>query len=79
MKKLSLDLESIAVESFAVDGGADGRAGSVRAHEDSLSPGGTGGEETCGLTCPATCAPSCGETCFWTCAENVTRTSPELC
>jgi hypothetical protein len=66
MRKLTLDVNALAVESFGT-ARDEGARGTVRGH-DSLDPGGTGGGDSCGLTCPATCRPSCGDTCFWTCA-----------
>ena len=67
MSKLRLDLDALRVESFETVAGAAAERGTVRAHDDSLDPGGPSRGATCGLTCPASCPPSCPGTCFWTC------------
>jgi hypothetical protein len=55
MRKIRLDLDRLAVETFATEPGlaADGR-GTVEAHDTEA------GGETCAATCPATCAATCG-------------------
>ncbi len=78
MKKLTLALESLAVESFVVDG-TDPRAGTVHGQAD---PYGSGDPETCGgsghLYCisVAPCVPSneqtCVHSCWGTCADQLT-------
>ena len=40
MKKLSLEIEALAVESFDTTAAASGRPGTVRGHDDSLIGGG---------------------------------------
>src|SRR5690349_732207 len=65
MNKLSLKVEELSVESFAVSAG-DGEAGTVQAYHHSR-----GHHATCdplvgtcfGYTCFETCAGTCGDTC----------------
>lgn len=74
MRKLSLHLEELAVESFSTTDGAPGR-GTVRGM-DSV----TVDQDTC-VTCPATCA-TCGATCPNTCGVtcgNTCATCPASC
>lgn len=61
MKKLTLDLDRLAVESFGIEQMQDGR-GSVDAHQV-ISPGHSCLRTRC---CPHTYDPSCADTC--TCA-----------
>ena len=67
MRKLRLNLEALAVESFAA-GGVDQDAGTVHAHNHSRNHD----------TCQASCIPeaTCGDSCIYTCACKPTY--PEL-
>lgn len=85
MKKLMLDVEQLAVESFAT-GGAASEAGTVHGHNHTRGNHATCWETcgaSCGVTCPATCGYTCngeytcfGDTCAATC--NCTNTQPYL-
>jgi len=61
MKKLSLALEDLAVESFTTDGAAS-RRGTVEARS-----GTTYRDESCGGTCVQTCYPASCASCAFTC------------
>jgi hypothetical protein len=91
MKKLSLDLEQLAVESFATDAGRK-PYGTVRGHVNSNTtcfqiicdcPTGGTCDTDCGqVTCGADCGsgnPSCADTCFCsnTCPANTCAYSCE--
>ncbi|HEU0012935.1 MAG TPA: hypothetical protein VFQ45_04590 [Longimicrobium sp.] len=54
MKKIRLDLETLAVESFSVVEEPVSMAGTVAAHADTEA-----GVESCDHTCPYTCPFSC--------------------
>ncbi|HEU0300896.1 MAG TPA: pinensin family lanthipeptide [Longimicrobium sp.] len=59
MKKLALNLDDLAVESFETVHGGDGR-GTVHGHGDD----GTGSDPTCCRTCPGD--PTCNTlACCW--------------
>lgn len=60
MKKLALDLDGLAVESFDTAPAA-GRGGTVHARS-----GTTYADESCNGTCDFSCAHSC-VSCAWTC------------
>lgn len=76
MKKLSLKLHELAVESFQT-GAAGSLRGTVHGRCDTGESCYEGsGEYTCQITCYATCAATCGErtcngeeTCEFTCAH----------
>lgn len=63
MKKLSLTLESLTVESFATDGAA-GTRGTVKGHD-----GTTYADESCNGTCVYTCYPASCMSCEFTCDQ----------
>lgn len=77
MRKLSLDLDALVVESFAAEGGAPGR-GTVHGNQGWQEPVdsfGTVREPTCfacpSNTCPTGLAcPTAPNTCLQTCAGN---------
>jgi hypothetical protein len=59
MEKLRLDLDELAVESFATDA-ADAGEGTVLAHQRTIDQGHSCQRTPC---CPNTFQPSCAETC----------------
>ena len=66
MKKLRLDLEDLAVDSFRMDGG-DEQGGTV--HGQAVWTWWWSACNTCDNTCDAavaTCGASCGVACRWT-------------
>lgn len=74
MRKLSLKVEELTVESFEISA-AEGRSGTVRAHyntDDCNTPqymcvsDGNTCDATCGGTCDATC-DTCEDSCDGTC------------
>ena len=60
MKKLTLQIEELAVESFAT-GEHGGEKGTVEANA------GTRNGNTCPVSCNGSCLPSCGGTCLVSC------------
>ena len=74
MRKLTLKLEDLAVETFATDAAA-GERGTVVGRETSVDECGSG-TETCGSCDPyaSDCFETCGRSCWgscWTCAEHL--------
>ena len=69
MKKLSLNIDELTIESFDVAGAPRGVEGTVLGHATQ------GGKYTCdpavgtcfGYTCYETCANTCADTCNYTC------------
>ena len=72
MRKLTLELESLAVESFETTEAADGR-GTVAGHQLT-----TRSRVTCypNFTCPECAYP---DTDAWTCAGTCNNTCPDTC
>ncbi|HEX8692711.1 MAG TPA: hypothetical protein VF746_09845 [Longimicrobium sp.] len=64
MKKLTLNLEALAVESFATDDAERGAKGTVHAHNHTR-----GGHVTCGGTCDAANTCDCQITSPVSCLE----------
>ena len=64
MKKMTLKLESLAVESFATESEARGPRGTVQAHNHTR-----GGHPTCGNTCDGGNSCDCPITVDVTCLE----------
>jgi hypothetical protein len=69
MKKLTLDVDALQVESFATETAARGRGGTVHAHNHTrgnhLTCGGTcdgGNTCNCPITAEVTCLEPCGTT-----------------
>jgi len=71
MKKLRLDLESLAVESFDTVVEAEADRGTVRGRDSVTEP-----QEPDSIAATCTCPPpntaSCGGTCDWTCGGGCT-------
>lgn len=68
MKKLSLDLDDMALDSFETVTGDEKPRGTVRAHASDVTSCITWDYETCHWSCQQTCGDSCGGTCvFETC------------
>jgi hypothetical protein len=72
-KKLTLELEDIAVDSFTTDSRM-GRRGTVEARS-----GGTYIDESCGGTCVFTCYPASCASCAFTCDAGCGGTSGNTC
>ena len=63
MRKIRLDIDALAVESFSPAGGAGEPAGTVRAHQEPLDiPTLDTGYHGC-YACPATVLETCALTC----------------
>jgi hypothetical protein len=63
MKK-KLRIDTLRVDSFAVDGSADAVRGTVRAHTGNTCASGVESclgtcDDTCGLSCWGSCVPTC--------------------
>jgi hypothetical protein len=66
MRRITLNLEELNVESFAVLPNADQPEGTVRAYQTGPSCP----EGTCfGPSCEETCGHTCPNTCDWTCDD----------
>lgn len=59
MRKLKLDVDKVAVETFTPESAPDTRGGTVHAHNH------TKGHDTCYFSCPVGCTAqvSCGSPC----------------
>lgn len=68
MKKLSLSLDDLEVDSFQTAGDGQGE-GTVFGKEDCTCPTACScpGCPTCDATCPETCEQTCNNTCWATC------------
>jgi hypothetical protein len=79
MKKLTLSLDALEVQSFATADGAPGR-GTVRGEQCTCPTNCTcPGCPTCGETCPATCENTCDDDTCNTCAISCYDTCGKTC
>lgn len=82
MKKLSLKLEELSVESFDTASTRPDRRGTVQARVGTIAPDYTCNVSclgTCALTCWNTCPNSCQGTCYITCAQSCVGTCENTC
>ena len=73
MRKLTLDVEQLEVESFST-GGADAANGTVHAHNHTR-----GNHVSCWETCGASCGVTCPATCGYTCNAEYTCGADNTC
>jgi hypothetical protein len=85
MRKLKLDLEDLAVESFATTSESRGEGGTVfgqnhcTCYTQCTCPGCPTCDATCNGSCVNTCAASCNGTCGGTCGASCNGTCDGNC
>lgn len=80
MKKITLDLDDLKVESFETTAEASDAPGTVHGYiTRDLTLCDQCTDSTCGSTCGGSCSPTCTNTCAPTCAQTCSSTCDSTC